>query len=170
MLLKAIEQPARAAPLAEACADREIVVVAVPSSAVAATIEACGDLAGKVLMDATNSVERINGAKTASQTSIAEEIAAMAPAARVVKAFNAIGANHYLDPSFGDVAADIFICGDDDDAKATVSTLATEIGFEVVDAGPLGNARLVEHLAVLWIYLAHHGGYGREIAFKLLQK
>ncbi len=44
------------------------------------------------------------------------------------------------------------------------------MGFDVVDTGPLSNARLLEPLAMLWIYLAFKHGMGTEIAFKLLQR
>ena len=161
---------ARASTIGDACSNSEVVVIAVPSSAVTDVMKQCGDLAGKVVVNATNSVDWTNRARGTAATSIAEEIASIAPVARMVKAFNAIGADHYLDPIFEDTAADIFICGDDGPAKASVAALASDIGFEVVDAGPLSNARLLEDLAILWIYLAYRGGLGRNIAFKLLRK
>lgn len=64
----------------------------------------------------------------------------------------------------------MLIAGDDVEAKRTVSGLAQDLGFDVVDAGPLRNARSLEHVAVLWIHLAMVGGLGRDIAFKLLRR
>ena len=63
----------------------------------------------------------------------------------------------------------MLICGDDAAAKDVVRGLATELGSEVVDAGALSNARLLESLAELWVSLAF-GGHGREIAFRLLHE
>jgi 8-hydroxy-5-deazaflavin:NADPH oxidoreductase len=92
------------------------------------------------------------------------------PGARLVKAFNTIGAEHMLDPDFGGVAADLLVCADDAGAKAVVQGLAAELGFAPVDAGPLANATLTEHLAALWIWLALRGGQGRDIAITLRRK
>lgn len=64
----------------------------------------------------------------------------------------------------------MFICGDDAAAKGAVSTLAAELGFEVIDAGPLSSGRLLEPLALLWIRLAYVDGLGPNIAFKLLRR
>jgi len=75
-----------------------------------------------------------------------------------------------VNPTFGDLRADNYIRGDDDAARATVATLSRELGFEVVDAGPLASAALLEGLAHLWINLAYRRGRGREIAFTLLQR
>jgi predicted dinucleotide-binding enzyme len=87
----------------------------------------------------------------------------------VVKAFNTIGAINFAKPVFGRQRATLFICGDDDPAKAVVARLAEDIGFEVVDAGPLTQARLLEPLAMLWISLAFNK-LGTNIAFKLTRR
>ena len=103
-----------------------------------------------------------------SLPSAAEDIAKWVPEARVVKAFNSLGAEHLLNTQFGSQQADTFICGDDEAAKAVVKQLAEDIGFGVIDAGSLSNAHLLESLAKLWITLSRR--VGREIAFKLLQR
>ena len=64
----------------------------------------------------------------------------------------------------------MLICGDDDDAKATVAQLTESLGFDVVDAGPLANASSLESLALLWIKLAYVVDLGPEIAWKLLRR
>ena len=95
----------------------------------------------------------------------------MAGGARVVRAFNTIGAQHMTDPRFGDQRATMFLCGNDPAAKQAVSTLARDLGFEPVDTGPLTQARLLEPLAMLRISMAYaYGGQGPKIAFKLLRK
>ncbi len=96
-------------------------------------------------------------------------VAGWAAGAKVVKAFNTIGANNYSDLEFSGLRADAYICGDDAAAKQVVGQLAEQMGFDVVDVGPLSNAHLLEELALLWVTLVRLG-YGREIAFKLLRK
>ncbi|MCK4287099.1 MAG: hypothetical protein KAX18_12895 [Candidatus Lokiarchaeota archaeon] len=71
---------------------------------------------------------------------------------------------------FGSHIASTFICGNDLDAKSIVRKLGEEIGCDVVDAGPLETARLIEPLAMLWINLAYKQGMGTDIAFKLLRR
>jgi predicted dinucleotide-binding enzyme len=97
-------------------------------------------------------------------------VAGWARGARVVKALNSTAAGSMLDPRYGPDRATMFVCGDDAAAKATVSDLVGALGFEVVDAGPLRNARLLEPLAMLWITLAYPLGHGPHIAFRLLRR
>jgi hypothetical protein len=87
-----------------------------------------------------------------------------------VKAFNTTGAENMLDPLYAGDAITMFICGDDPDAKATVTKLAEALGFEVADVGGLETARLIEPLALVWINLAIKQGLGRNIAFKLVRR
>jgi predicted dinucleotide-binding enzyme len=51
-----------------------------------------------------------------------------------------------------------------------VSELVKALGFDVVDAGPLASARLLEPLAMLWISLAYSWGQGTGIAFRLMRR
>lgn len=154
----------------EAAAFGEVVALAVPWKAVADAVGSCkGELAGKVLIDATNPVGWDDGPTVAVDGSAAQKIAEMAPGARVVKAFNTLGAEHLLDPKVGGVVADAFVCTDDDEARAIVTRLGEDLGFAMVDLGPLRNAKLAEHIAVAWIHLAMKAGLGRNIAFKLLR-
>jgi 8-hydroxy-5-deazaflavin:NADPH oxidoreductase len=94
----------------------------------------------------------------------------MAPGAKVVKAFNTIGANIMADPNFNGRSALLLHCGDDAEAKASVSRLATEIGFETQDAGPLKQARALEPLALLGVSLAYVQSLGREFAFQIIKR
>lgn len=157
---------ARLGSLGEAAAFGEAILIAVPGAAALDAVRACGTLDGKVVMDAANWF----GQRPAGVThSLAEAIAEAAPGARVVKAFNTTGANNMLNPRYGAQNADMFICGDDADAKAVVAGLARDIGFDVVDAGPLSAAAMLESLAQLWVHLARSGA-GRDIAWKLLRR
>jgi hypothetical protein len=170
-VVKAAGGRARATLVREASAVAEVVVLATPWEATEAAVRAAGDLAGKVLVDATNPLSPdLRSLAVGHTTSGAEEVARWAPGARVVKAFNTIGAQHMRDPRFGSETASMFVCGDDEPARRLVMGLAGALGFECVDAGPLVQARLLEPLAMLWISLAYAQGQGTGIAFRLVRK
>lgn len=155
----------RAGTIQQTLAFGDVVVIALSWDAVEAVIADAGEWSGKIVIDVTNRIRPSGGDPAGS----AGEAIAQRTGARVIKAFNSIGAEHYLNPLFGDQAASMLICGDDAEAKSTVASLTAELGFDVVDAGPLSNARLLEGLAALWISLAR-GESGRDIAFKLLKR
>lgn len=64
----------------------------------------------------------------------------------------------------------MFYCGDDAVAKGLAAQLASDLGFEPIDAGALTAARLLEPLAMLWIHLAFAQGVGREFAFRIMRR
>jgi predicted dinucleotide-binding enzyme len=103
-------------------------------------------------------------------TSGAEQVAAWAMSRRVVKAFNTTGAENMADPIYQSQPITMFICGDDNEAKAAVARLAEELGFEVADTGKLAMARYLEPLAMVWINLAIVQKQGRNMAFKLVRR
>ncbi len=106
---------------------------------------------------------------SASGKSAAEDLAALT-GARVVKAFNTLGAEHYLNPNFDGEAATLLVAGDDAEAKRVVLELATQVGFDMVDAGPLAAAVHLENLAGVWVHLAFRTPLGRDIAFRLVRR
>jgi predicted dinucleotide-binding enzyme len=171
-LVKSADGKARAASVKDAASFGEVIVLATPWPATEAAIKSAGSLAGKVLIDCVNPLAPdLSGLLIGTNNSAAEEISRWAPGAKVVKAFNTIGAVNFKNPRFGSENASMFICGDDASAKSTVSTLAAELGFDVVDAGPLIAARWLEPLAALWIHLAFKQGLGPTgHAFKLLRR
>lgn len=166
------------ASLPEAVKDAEVVVLATPWAAVDDVLRACGATSGALdgvtLIDATTPIAsgfRIDAGPDGA--SGAERVQAMAKGARVVKAFNTTGFENMEDPRYADGAATMFIAGDDADAKSAARGLASALGFEPVDAGPLVRARELEHLAMLWIALAAGIGVppmGRDIAFQLMRR
>lgn len=162
---------AEAVTIEAAVADADVVFFAVPAKAALDAVQSAGDLKGKIVVDCNNPVGwSSDGPVLAAppEGSLAQAIAAAAPGARVLKAFNGFGAEIHLDPKLkGGVAADVLIAGDDAGAKAALADLAERAGFVPLDAGPLKNAALLEAQAVLWIHLAMKGGHGREVAFKL---
>jgi predicted dinucleotide-binding enzyme len=93
----------------------------------------------------------------------AERIAAWAPGARVVKAFNTVGAEVMAHPKLAAGRASLGIAGDDAEAKGEVRALAELLGFDVLDAGGLARARVLEHIALYWIGLS--ATRGRTFAF-----
>jgi NADPH-dependent F420 reductase len=174
-LLAAAGVNARAGRVAEATAASAVVVLTVPWEAAHDVVRRAGDLTGKVLVDATNPVAMSpeglrQGLLVGHTTSAAEQVAAWARGARVVKAFNTTGFGNMHDPRYGSQATTMFLCGDDAEAKALVTQLGEELGFEMLDAGPLTIARLLEPLAMLWIHLAVFQGLGPDIAFTLQRR
>jgi predicted dinucleotide-binding enzyme len=157
-----------AATVREAVAGAEVVVLAVPWGVAEQAVKSAGPLSGKIVVDCTNPIAPGLQLATGPGTSAGELVAGWAPDARVVKAFNTTGANNMADPIYQGESTTMFICGDDDGAKAVVTGLAEDLGFDVADAGPLLASRFLEPLAMVWIRLA--GKYGREIAFKMMQR
>ena len=170
-LVAAAGPNASAATVADAVSQCGIVLLATPWPATKEAVAGAGNLAGKILIDATNPLlPDLSGIEVGTTSSGGELVAALAPGARVVKAFNTIGANIMANPDFHGRSAVLFYCGDDAGAKAVVKGLVTELGFDAADAGPLKQARLLEPLALLWISLAYGQGYGREFAFQTMKR
>jgi hypothetical protein len=157
--------------VAGAAAFGEVVVLATPWEATKDAIAAADDLLGKVVLDCTNPLKPdLSGLSIGPDTSAAEQVAGWAPGARVVKGLSTTGSGNMAEPQYGDQQASMFICGDDESAKASVGQLVGELGFDVVDCGPLSMARTLEPLALLWVTLAYELGQGPNIAFKLLRR
>jgi 8-hydroxy-5-deazaflavin:NADPH oxidoreductase len=159
--------------IAQAAAEAEAVILAVPFAAVAEALAAGGGFEGRVLVDATNPLHI--GAEGLAlsighETSGAERIAALAPGARVFKAFNQTGFENLGDAPAYPARPAMFVAGDDPDGKRVVLSLAADAGFAAIDAGGLSAARLLEPLAMLWIELARKRGLGPDIAFTLQRK
>lgn len=170
-LLKEIGKRASAGSVAEATSFGEVVVLTTTWNGTQAAIESAGNLAGKIVVDCTNPLKPdLSGLSIGLDTSGAEQVAQWAQGARVVKCFNSTGAENMTNPRFGADRAVMFLAGDDEAAKATVSELGEALGFEMVDAGRLEIARLLEPVAMLWVHLAFRRGLGRNFAFKLLRR
>ena len=163
---------AEAKLVADACADAEVVFLAVPGNVPVDALRGGGDLRGKIVVDCCNPVGWDNGPTVAPtlEGSITATLVREFPGVAIVKGFNTFGAEFHADPQLGDKPVDVYLASADDDAKAKIMDLARQAGFEPVDCGPLRNAALLEHLAVLWIHLAMVGGLGRDMAFKILRR
>jgi len=110
-------------------------------------------LAGKVVVDIANPLNATyDGLATAPDSSSAEDLAkAIASGAHVVKAFNTTFAGTLVAGESGGQKLDVFIAGDDADAKSKVAQLVTDGGMRAVDAGPLSRARQIEGMQLLHI-------------------
>jgi predicted dinucleotide-binding enzyme len=167
----ALGDKAQLTSVASAIAASDIVILAVPFSATEAIARSVADWQGKVLVDASNPLAPMAaGLLLGTHTSGAETLATHAHGARVVKAFNTTGAENMADSAYPGGTPVMPVCGDDQEARRQVLALATLIGFDALDFGPLSAARYLEPFAMAWIHLAIRQGYGRQFAFALLRR
>ncbi len=150
----------------------DVVVLAVPYPAAAPLVEQYGNqLAGKVVVDITNpiNVETFDGLVTPADSSAAQEIAKAAPGgARIVKAFNTTFAGTLVEGQVKDLPLDVFIAGDDADAKNAVAGIVEAGGLRPIDVGSLANAHYLEGLGFLHIALQMSRNTGFSTAVKLV--
>jgi predicted dinucleotide-binding enzyme len=127
-------------------------------------------LAGKVVVDIANPLNATyDGLATAPDSSSAEDLAkAIASGAHVVKAFNTTYAGTLLSGRVAGQPLDVFIAGDDADAKAKVAQIVTDGGMRAVDAGPLHRARQIEGMQLLHIVLQGTLGTNWGSALKIV--
>ncbi len=161
---KASDAGVAVATPADAVKDADVVVIALPWQAVESALKGL-PLDGKVVIDAVNPVNADLSVLTPDAGSAALAIAQWAKGARVVKAFNTIGA-----ALMGDSDFDMMYCGDDAEAKRVVNGLIADTGMKPVDVGPLSNARYLENVAGLWIDLAVKGRIKGAFGFNLVRK
>jgi predicted dinucleotide-binding enzyme len=155
------------APLTAAGAD--VIVLAIPWTAVESTLHALGPLAGKVLIDCTDPLKSRRELAIGFDDSGGETVARLT-GARVVKAFSTTGAANMADSRYPGAKLMMAVAGDDAAAKQIVMSLAAELGFDPVDTGPLTMCRYLEPLALIWINLVYTQGLGPDIGFALLRR
>jgi len=161
---------ARAGSAEEAADFGEVVVNALPWPATKGVVSSL-NLKGKTLLDACNPLHPdLSGLQLGTTTSAGEQVAEWSRGAKVVKIFNTTGAGNMGKPVYEGKAIPMFYCGDDAGAKATAAQLAKDVGFDPVDTGALSNARVLEPLAMLWIWLAFPGGLGMNFAFQIVKR
>lgn len=160
---------ASAATFADAASASEIIVNATAGVASVEALRSVGPaaLAGKVVIDVANALDFSNGfpptLSVCNDDSLGEQIQREFPSARVVKALNTISGELMVNP--GNVSGDhvIFLAGNDDDAKAQVTSLLNEFGWladQVLDLGDISAARATEMYLPLWLRLMQRVGHG----------
>ena len=148
------------APIADAVASAEVVVLAVPGTVAKDVLGALGEaLAGKVVIDATNDVQG------AGKLHALEELTDGAHPAR---AFNTLGWENFADPVFNGITADLFYAAEEGHAKEVADRLIADVGLRPVWLGGVEAFDLVDSLTRLWFTLALRRGHGRRLAFKML--
>jgi predicted dinucleotide-binding enzyme len=144
-------------PIGEAVTGAEVVVLAVPGGAVAEVVAATGAaLAGKVVIDAAN---HIGGPEANSRAAIA----AAAPGAGYVRAFNTLGWENFAGPPDGAV---LFFAADPA-ARPVAEELITAVGLEPIFAGAGAACGTVDALLPLWFALVQHNGGNRRVALRI---
>lgn len=169
----AAHRGATAVDISGAATGADAVILATGYADAVNALQAVGDLKGKVVIDITNPLTPdYTGLEIGHSTSAAEEIAKAVPGAEVVKAFNTVFAQVLTEgPDFGNGRkVEVFVASDSERAKQTAGAIAESIGFGVVDAGGLKNARYLEPLAGLNIYLGYGAGLGTAIAPTWIRK
>ena len=153
-----------------------VLATAGPAAENALQMAGLGNLSGKTIMDATNPI--VEGTPpqqgvlkffTGPNESLAEQLQHKFPKANIVKAFNSVGASQMVNPHYEEGVPTMFYCGDEAAAKAQVSKIITQFGWEPFDCGGVIAARAIEPLAILWCI----PGFTRNLwthAFKVLTK
>jgi predicted dinucleotide-binding enzyme len=143
----------------DAIGDASVVVLAVPSTAVAEVVAAnSAALAGKVVVDAVN---RMGEPEVNSRAAIA----AAAPDARYVRAFNTLGWENFADPPPG---AALFFAADPS-ARQVAEELISAVGLEPVFVGDAEASSTVDALVPLWFSLVRHNGGNRRVALRVVR-
>lgn len=164
------ELNAKIGTAADASAFGDVVVLAVPWDAAEDAVKSAGNLSGKILLDCTNPVTKWPEVEIGAEFSGGERVARWATGASVVKIFNTTGYSNMANPKYGSDAVTMFYAGDDAAARTVAAQLATDLGFEPLDAGPLANSKYLEMLAGFWGTLAFGQNLGLEIGFRLLRR
>jgi predicted dinucleotide-binding enzyme len=157
-------------PLNGAAATADLIVLAVPWSAVETTIRALGSLTGKILVDTTDPLKSATELALGFGDSGGEAVARLSAGAHVVKAFSTTGAGNMADSKYPGGKLMMAVAGDDAPAKQIVMSLVAELDFDPIDTGPLAMSRYLEPLAMLWINLAYTQKLGPDIGFALLRR
>ncbi len=155
----------------------EVIVLATKGTVTENAIRMAGEVnfSSKIVIDTTNPIADAppsNGVLhffTTLEDSLMERIQSILPEAKVVKAFNSVGNASMYKPHFAEGKPTMFICGNDKNAKQTVTEILDAFGWETEDMGAVEAARAIEPLCILWCI----PGFIRNQwthAFKLLKK
>jgi len=173
-----LNQEAKAGSFSDTAKFGELLVLAIAGDISADVIKSAGteNFSNKVIIDATNPIDHtrppVNGVLpyfTNADESLMERLQKILPTAKLVKAFNSVGNAFMYKPDFGGEKPTMFICGNDEEAKKTVTGILDFFGWETEDMGKAEAARPIESLCVLWCIPGIIRGQWTH-AFKLLKK
>jgi predicted dinucleotide-binding enzyme len=164
---------ARVGAPAEAVEFGDIIILATPWMATAEAFRQIGKVtASKIIWDCTNALKPdMSGLLIGMTNSGGEEVARLAPWARVVKAIPPFAELlHSSNTLINGARPGVFVCGDDADARKIVAGLVADIGAEPIDAGPLHLARYTEPACMLLAHLAYVQAWGARIGLTLARE
>jgi predicted dinucleotide-binding enzyme len=167
--------PASAGTFSEAAEFGELLVIATRGMAALEAVQIAGPdhFHDKVVIDVTNPLVFKEGEPPSLGVgftdSLGEQIQRALPTAKVVKAFNVVGHAHFFRPHFPGGPPDMFYCGNDAAAKATVGGILHDFGWNSIDVGGIEGARFLEPVSLLWVSVAMRLG-SWDIALKMLRK
>lgn len=149
---------ARVGSFAEAASFGDLAVLSVKGTVAAEALRTAGSraLAGKTVIDTTNPIadkpsqHGVLRFFTSLDESLMERLQIQFPEVRFVKAFNSVGSARMVDPEYAAGKPTMFICGNDAQAKQTVTRILGQFGWDTADMGSVEAARAIEPLCMLW--------------------
>jgi 8-hydroxy-5-deazaflavin:NADPH oxidoreductase len=163
----------RVGSFAETAAFGEMLALATLGTATVSAIEQAGpqNFRGKVVIDATNPLlidDRGDRLAIGFDDSLGEQVQRALPEAHVIKAFNTVGSQYFVQPQFDGGPPSMFIAGNDDAAKSEVAKIVQSFGWESVDLGGIESSRYLEPMCMAWLVYGLRTGTWHH-AFKLLR-
>ena len=157
----------RFAAIENAVKQSEVIIITTPPDAVLQIIPQLGNISGKTIIDATNSIR----VKPDNFPTAYHAIKSITKSDAVVKCFNTTGFENMLNPIYKGEGINMFCAGDNKPAKQIAERLSKDIGFSsCYDFGGDDKVELLEKFALSWINLAIMQGHGRDIAFKIVKR
>lgn len=145
----------------------KLIIITTPPDQIASILNDMGNFEGKIIVDATNSIR----VRPEPYPTAFHAIRSLRPEAAVVKCFNTTGFENMREPHYGSHGIDVFMSGDDAEAKSKIQQLALTLGFGAChDFGGADKVELQEKLALCWINLAIMQGMGRNIALNVIHR
>ena len=174
---KRLNPKALVGSFSETAAFGEVLALAVKGAIAADVLRLAGssNLDEKLVMDACNPIADappVNGVLkffTTLDDSLMERLQRAFPKAHFVKAFNSVGHGQFVNPQYKAGNPTMFICGNDDGAKAVTAQILEQFGWETADMGKVESARAIEPLCMLWCVLGFTKNEWTH-AFKLLHQ